>query len=108
MLDSFFFSKQIKTISKFEYNSVLFSPAQGVSMVISKNGVEFHTKMEKALFTAHARQMIPTLCGIPLDLCLQSTVVAKMDVDAVVNAEGLLLNPFNIKKVMVAPHIKLR
>ena len=54
-------------------------------IAITKTGVEFTQSLEKALQLAHARCMVPTLAGVPLDFQYQSAAVVKATATANVN-----------------------
>ena len=49
--------------------------------------------------TAHARQMIPTLCGIPMDMCVRSASAMQLNLQANVNTDGSLFNLYKQKEL---------
>lgn len=77
-----------------------------LGIVITNNGMEIEESFEKAFLDTNARRMLPTLCGISLDMQFRSAVAVRVIAAAKMTVAPSLLSFWNFQKITGTVEIK--
>jgi hypothetical protein len=75
-------------------------------MKITKDSIIIKQQYTKAFLAAHARQLVPTLAGLPLHLHVVSGLVMHMNNDILIKCKPTLFQIFQAKSLKTMIKVK--